>query len=45
VSLWFGDERPSNVAVNPALTSPIGNEDKLGEPKRGSATAKGTDPS
>ena len=35
VRVWFTLERPSNVAVNPALTSPMGNEDKLGEPKGG----------
>ena len=36
VGVWFTLELPSNVAVNLALTSPIGDEDKLGEPKRGS---------
>ena len=36
VRVWFALERPSNVAMNPALTSPISDEDKLGEPKRGS---------
>jgi len=28
VRVWFALERPSNVAVNPPLTSLIGDEDK-----------------
>jgi hypothetical protein len=34
VSLRFGDERFANVAVNLALTTLNGDEDKLGKPKR-----------
>ena len=44
VRVRFALKRPSNVAVNPALTT-AWDEDKLGKPKRGSATAKGTEPS
>ena len=37
VRVWFALERPSNVAMNPTLTSGLSHdEDKLGEPKRGS---------
>jgi len=37
VRVWFALERLSNVAVNPTLTSGLSHdEDKLGEPKRGS---------